>query len=277
MRKVLLPIATRKIFRTRTIHCLRAEWIDTERGSRNIIGSWNEMPPLQELESLLLISKESYNNKFVWIEVIGNISAIDQSKEILESFHLPPLLIEDALNIRQRAKIEIDSELQTAFVLLKIVNFNSETSFTGGGIIDRSESQISIFSAPSFIISLRLPSLYSGTTEFIPLNIPSHFAKYGPQAIIHGILDSVVDTYIEVEEQIVLSLESIEESIFSPTRDDEPTSSSQNIYCPSSIPNLNNIYCFFRHIRTQEEKSGITPSGTSTYRGSQTSTKSESP
>lgn len=136
-----------------------------------------------------------------------------------EVFGIPRLWIDDALNPRQRAKAEFGRENRAALIVFKIVSYDEPTSAIETG-------QIALLIGPSYVITIRLGPV--GALGRVRTEVVSRqeFLRLGPMAAVHGIIDAIVDDYIEATDEIGKDIDTIEEHVFSAAITDD----SEQIY-----------------------------------------------
>ena len=162
------------------------------------------------LASLWLDAKAAGPDSFVWLG-LRNVEH-DELTRAAEVLGLDELLVEDALSVTQRAKVEVDGDRVSA--VFKILGYVEETS-------DVETGQIAVFVGPSFVLSVRMGE--PGDLRDMRSRLEGDFdlLQAGPLAVLHGILDVVVDGYIAVAEELGVDIEQIEEQVFSPERTDD--------------------------------------------------------
>ncbi len=136
---------------------------------------------------------------------------------VAETFHLEPLLLEDAVSQQQRAKIDIaDTSL---FVLLKVLEWVDDTS-------DVETGQVACFVGPGYAITMRMGR--AEDTEVVAARLASHpeLAATGPLSIFWAIADVAARQYLAVGEAIQSDIEEIEQQVFS----DQPSQAANRIY-----------------------------------------------
>lgn len=170
---------------------------------------------LSERLAKLYAAARHNRNQFVWIGLFEPARA--EMQLVQEVFDLPTLQIEDALNHRQRPKVEFEEN--SALVIAKILSYYDQTS-------DVETGQLSIFIGQHFIVTVRYGPLGDISTIRRRLESQPEFLRHGPTAVAHAILDATVDAYIAVSEEITKDIEDLEESVFSPER----TSDAEMIY-----------------------------------------------
>ncbi|MBK9475968.1 MAG: magnesium/cobalt transporter CorA [Tetrasphaera sp.] len=140
---------------------------------------------------------------YVWIGLKNPTEA--EFALVSDELDLHALAIEDAVNGRQRPKIEIYEG--TTFVVLKPLRYIEATS-------DIETGEIMIFIGDHFIVTVRrgeaspladIRHRLEGDTEQLSL---------GPMGVFHAIADNVVDTYRVIDEEIAADLDAIETAVF---------------------------------------------------------------
>lgn len=144
-------------------------------------------------------------NAFVWIALFQPTKA--ELAAVASIFELDAHQVEDAGNSHQRAKADVAKD--ETFALAKVLTFHAETHHVDVG-------QIAIFRGPSYLVTVR-----HGTTRDLRevrnwINQQPEVLRRGPSAVMHAILDRVVDGYLQVAEQVQNEVERLEEKVFSP-------------------------------------------------------------
>ena len=143
-------------------------------------------------------------NRFVWIglhDPSGNIL-----KQIQEEFQLHELAIEDALRAHQRPKLETYGE--TLFIVVRTVQMNYESHKLDFG-------ETHFFVGKNFIVSIRHG--YSRAYSEVRARCEStpQLLRKGPGFALYAVMDSIVDGYFPVIDELGQELEVLEERIFS--------------------------------------------------------------
>jgi magnesium transporter len=146
----------------------------------------------------------SEKGAIVWVDVADATDA-DLDK-LAEEFSLYPLAVEDAKHHHQRPKI--DRYPSHAFV----VAYSAELS------------EVDIFVGPTWIVTVRAHN--DNGEEWDPASARSRFERTsrGPRsvgALLHTILDELVESYFDRLDQIEIAVEELEERIFSEELRDE--------------------------------------------------------
>jgi magnesium transporter len=137
-----------------------------------------------------------------------NVDAIHQVEvlELLgECFGLHPLVLEDILNTDQRPKLEDFSDY--IFVVLKTFSYNDQSD-------ELEPEQISLILGPSFVLSFqeRAGDVFDPIRERIR-NGKGRIRRMGADYLSYCLLDSIVDHYFVVLEQVGEEVEFLEEEL----------------------------------------------------------------
>ncbi|WP_433179262.1 magnesium/cobalt transporter CorA [Actinoallomurus sp. CA-150999] len=154
---------------------------------------------------------------FVWVGL--HEPDAEELERLAEVFGLHPLAVEDAVHAHQRPKLERYDDVQ--FVVMKTIGYvergGTETVHTG---------EIMIFCGPDFVVTVR----HGAHGELAPVRrrlekTPERLAL-GPAAVLHAIIDRVVDDYISVGDAVQQDIDEVEENVFSA----DATNQAERIY-----------------------------------------------
>jgi magnesium transporter len=140
----------------------------------------------------------------LWLDLVGLHNPILLEK-LGQAFALHPLLMEDVLNTEQRPKFEdYDDYL---FVVLKRLRYDR----AAGQV---TQEQVSLVLGNGFVLSFQ--EFHSNL--FDPVRQRIHAARgrlrgLGPDALLHALMDSVVDEYFSLLEQLGEEIERLETQI----------------------------------------------------------------
>ncbi|HZI90425.1 MAG TPA: magnesium/cobalt transporter CorA [Thermoleophilaceae bacterium] len=155
------------------------------------------------------------NDTFAWIGLYE--PSEDEFDSVRREFQLHELAVEDAIKAHQRPKLEVYGDM--LFLVLKTARY-----------LDREEvvefGEILVFLGHGFIITVRHgeATALHDVRENVERN--PELLKCGPGAVLHAIVDRVVDDYMPAIEGLRVDTEEVETDVFSPDR----TSSAQRIY-----------------------------------------------
>jgi len=158
------------------------------------------------VEDALEACRES-DDTFVWIGL--HEPTHDEFEAVSVEFQLHPLAIEDAIKAHQRSKLERYGDC--LFLVFKTARYDDDAE-----AIEFSEIQL--FAGERFVITVRHgeASALSPVRHHLEAE-PEHLAL-GPVAVVHAILDRVVDDYRPVLDGLDHDIVEIEAEVFSPER-----------------------------------------------------------
>ncbi len=144
---------------------------------------------------------------FVWI---GLHEPTEQEFDaVRREFGLHELAAEDAIKAHQRPKLEIYGE--TLFVVLKPALYHD----------DRDEIELGetlLFVGEGFIVSVRHGEATALAEVRRAVESEPERLRRGPDAVLHAIVDRVVDDYLPVAQALEEDIEELEADVFSPER-----------------------------------------------------------
>ena len=152
-----------------------------------------------------------------WVWIGLHEPGEDEFDSVAREFELHELAVEDAVKAHQRPKLEVYG--QTIFLVLKTARYLDDVEEIETG-------QIMLFVGHGFIISVR----HGPATDLHPVRLAveerEDLLRCGPSAVLHAIVDRVVDDYEPVLAGVDGDVEEVEEEIFSPKR----TNPTERIY-----------------------------------------------
>ena len=147
------------------------------------------------------------DGSFLWI---GLKDPTDKEfSQVDEELGLHPLAVEDAVTGNQRAKIERYD--QTVFVVLKTLRYVDETS-------DIETGELMVFLGDRFVVTVRRGEANPLANVRRALEEDHDRLKHGAVSVLHAIVDSVVDTYGLIDDEVQRDLDAIEEAVFAGAR-----------------------------------------------------------
>jgi magnesium transporter len=143
-------------------------------------------------------------NTYVWIE----LQEPDQEdmQAVAHLFGLHELAVEDAAVAHQRPKVEAYDDFY--FLVFKTAHYDRESRAATFG-------ELNLFLGTGYVIAVRHGEAGDPirTRDNLERSYPE-LLKSGPAAVVWGILDSVVDDYKPVVDQLDRDIEEIEQGIF---------------------------------------------------------------
>ncbi|MBN1529852.1 MAG: magnesium/cobalt transporter CorA [Thermoleophilaceae bacterium] len=146
---------------------------------------------------------------FAWIGL--KEPSMEEFESLRSEFNLHPLAVEDAVNAHQRPKLEMFGH--TALLVLKTARYVDPSEVVQLG-------EILVFVGEDFVITVRHgeASDLHGLRE--RLEGSPDLLSAGPGAVVHAIVDKVVDDYQPAIDGLEQDVEEVEAEVFSPARPD---------------------------------------------------------
>ncbi|MGY1830608.1 magnesium/cobalt transporter CorA [Geodermatophilus sp. SYSU D01180] len=153
---------------------------------------------------------------FVWLGLFEPTEA--ELGAIAERYGLHPLAVEDAVYAHQRPKLErYDDDL---FMVLKTARYVEHEQLTATSeVVDTGE--VMVFLGPHHVITVRHGDHNDLTELRHRLEEQRDLLCLGPSAVLYAVADHVVDTFVDVAEQVQDDVDELEASVFSPDRTDD--------------------------------------------------------
>lgn len=147
---------------------------------------------------------------FVWIGLYEPTT--QEFDEVRTVFGLHELAVEDAVRAHQRPKLETYGD--TLFMVLRTARYVDPEEVVSLG-------EIQLFIGNDFLVAVRHgpQSALSGVRREVEAD--PDFLAHGTGAIVHGIIDRVVDDYAPVVNGLETDLEELEARVFSTSRDNQ--------------------------------------------------------
>jgi magnesium transporter len=146
---------------------------------------------------------------FAWIGVYEPTES--EFESIQTEFELHKLAVEDAIHAHQRPKLEVYDDM--VFVVLKTARYVDSSEVVELG-------EILIFLGTDYVITVRhgkASDLHGVRTR---LESTPELLRCGPGAVLHAIVDKVVDDYQPAIAGLGQDIEEVENEVFSPERPD---------------------------------------------------------
>ena len=160
--------------------------------------------------------KSCHNDEhFVWIGL--HEPTEEEFDSVRREFELHELAVEDAIHAHQRPKLEVYGD--TIFVVLKTARYVDSKEVVEFG-------EILIFTGEGFVVTVRHGEATSLHDVREMVEHDSERLKRGPGAVLHAIVDRVVDDYEPALEGLREDIEQVEADVFAPERE----SSAERIY-----------------------------------------------
>lgn len=152
---------------------------------------------------------------FLWIGFQDPTA--EEFSEVGSALQLPQVAVEAAVEGRQRPKVERYGDM--IFAVLKVLDYYEDRSAVETG-------EVMAFVGDRFVVTVRRGDVGSLVDVRKALEADRHRLELGPKAVLHTIMEHVVDGYNAVDTELERDVEEMEEEVFSPARD----SDAQRIY-----------------------------------------------
>jgi magnesium transporter len=152
---------------------------------------------------------------FLWIGLKDPTQA--EFDLVNDELKLHPLAVEDAVKGHQRPKVELFDN--TIFVVLKTLRYIEESS-------DVETGEVMMFVGDRFVVTVRYGEASPLASVRARLEANPELLAHGEIAVLHAVMDAVVDNYLAIDAELQNDLEDIEQSVFAGAN----TVSSSTIY-----------------------------------------------
>jgi magnesium transporter len=153
--------------------------------------------------------------KFAWIGMYEPTE--EEFDSLRREFDLHPLAVEDAVHAHERPKLEVFEG--TVFIVLKTVRYVDSREVLEIG-------EILIFLGRDYILTVRHGKASALKPVREALESDPELLKHGPGAVLHAIVDHVVDDYGPALDGLSEDIEQVENQVFSAER----TNPAERIY-----------------------------------------------
>ena len=162
-----------------------------------------------------LIAHARKDGGFLWVGVTEPSTA--EFEKLATDFEFHPLAIEDAVMAKQRAKLEMYEGMTFAVVRTTFYEESASQVTTG---------EILAFIGEHYIVVVRHGEGSPLTGVRNRLEQQPHLLAHGPYAVLHAIVDSVIDSYIAITGELEKDVIEVEQSVFN----DRKAYNSEKIY-----------------------------------------------
>jgi magnesium transporter len=161
-----------------------------------------------------LRSARKRDDSFVWLGL--HDPGIDELAEIAATFALDEFAVEDTLHqVAQRPKIEQYGDM--TFVVLRTARYMEHEQLTEMTEVVET-GDVMMFVGDHFVITVRHGAAAQLAQVRAELEEKAEFLALGPWAVVHGVIDRVVDAYLDVATMVEADIDEVEAGVFSRTR-----------------------------------------------------------
>ena len=172
-----------------------------------------ELPLEQALEAA------NEPDSFVWIGL--HEPSHDEFEAVREEFGLHELAVEDAISAHQRPKLEVyDDDL---FVVLKTARYDDVAE-----TVEFAELQL--FIGATYVVTVRHGQASALAEVRRTIEDDLGRIRCGPMAVLHAVMDRVVDDYVPVIDGLDNDMAEIEDAVFAVERAPRHDDPSQRIF-----------------------------------------------
>jgi magnesium transporter len=144
------------------------------------------------------------DGNFAWIGMYEPTE--EEFDSLRREFDLHPLAVEDAIHAHQRPKLEVFDEM--VFIVLKTARYEDSEEVVQFG-------EILIFLGEDYILTVRHGEASALKQVREALESDPELLRHGPGAVLHAIVDRVVDDYSPALQGLGVDIEEVENQVFS--------------------------------------------------------------
>lgn len=142
---------------------------------------------------------------FVWIGLYEPTK--EEFESVSREFGLHELAVEDAIKAHQRPKLEVYDD--SVFGVLKPVRYNDAEENVEIG-------EVMLFIGDGFVVTVRHGEVRELSAVRRSLEAHPELLKCGTGAVLHAVLDSVVDDYAPIIDALDVDIQEVETDVFTP-------------------------------------------------------------
>jgi magnesium transporter len=148
---------------------------------------------------------------FAWIGLFEPTE--EEFESVRREFDLHELAVEDAIKAHQRPKLEVYDDM--VFIVLKTARYADPEEVVQFG-------EIQLFLGKDYVITVRHGAASDLHGVRLEIEQRPDRLEHGPGAVLHAIMDRVVDDYSPALEGLEHDIEEVEEEVFSTGRRSNP-------------------------------------------------------
>ena len=148
-------------------------------------------------------------NTFVWLGLHEPTAA--QLSHVADVFGLHPLAIEDILHREQRVKLERYEDV--VFLVMRAARYVEHERLTASSQIV-STGFVRIFVGPRFVVTVRQGPVGELHSVREDLAARPQMLAQGPWAVVHAIMDRIVDVYVDIAAAMQADVDAAEAAVF---------------------------------------------------------------
>ncbi|MBA3918629.1 MAG: hypothetical protein C0516_08600 [Gemmatimonas sp.] len=142
----------------------------------------------------------------LWVDIDSTVRS--QHALLERVFHLHPLAIEDTLNPSSRVKLEEYPDF--VYVVMRVVSLAADTEDP----YDLSSTDLHCFLGPSWLVTVHAGPVAPVEHVWSMLQRTPELLARGPERTLHAILDTTIDAYFPILDQVDEFIDGLEERVF---------------------------------------------------------------
>lgn len=142
----------------------------------------------------------------LWVDIDSTVRS--QHALLEKVFHLHPLAIEDTLNPSSRVKLEEYPDF--VYVVMRVVSLAADTEDP----YDLSSTDLHCFLGPSWLVTVHAGPVAPVEHVWALLQRTPDLLARGPERTLHAILDTTIDAYFPILDQVDEFIDGLEERVF---------------------------------------------------------------
>ena len=167
----------------------------------------------------LALEAASEPDSFVWIGL--HEPSHEEFEAVREEFGLHELAVEDAISAHQRPKLEVyDGDL---FVVLKTARYDDVAETV-------QFAELQLFVGETYVVTVRHGQASALAEVRRTIEHDLDRIRCGPMAVLHAVMDRVVDDYVPVIDGLDNDMAEIEDAVFAADRPRGADDPSQRIF-----------------------------------------------
>jgi magnesium transporter len=156
-----------------------------------------------------LAAAREHKNAFVWLGL--HEPGPEELEELANVFQLDDLAAEDAVKGGQRPKIEQYGDM--TFLVVRTARYLPHAELTENSEIVET-GDLMMFIGPQYVITVRHGEANALGPVRAELEGDPEMLALGPWAVVYGILDRIVDTYLDVVSRVDVDIDAVEANVF---------------------------------------------------------------
>lgn len=159
---------------------------------------------VNDLDAAMASLRSSGAGDFLWLGLRDPTDG--EFAQVSEELGLPALAVEDAVHGHERVKIERYD--RTIFAVVRTLRYDEDAHELQTG-------ELMVFVGDHFAVTVRRGAAVPLRDVRRHLEQQADLLRHGPVAVLHAVLDAVVDAYLVVDDAVGDDIEEMEQRVFS--------------------------------------------------------------